>query len=230
MATRWGMIAGAIGLFSAVVGLVQAFSFEHLDTVTCHYIQPGDADNDMLACVRDIPENAGNVVMLDWQTYVGEPHPRSEPEWPRRRPFSRHEEESFIDWYFSGCDDFALELNRTCAVLDTAQNAWVDDPQVKAMVEAQFSTSGAPLPNFPDNGMSIRISGNGQTTNPFSSFETTEGWDVAHGPYQVSRRPGDGSVTYSLSPAPMTDSLSAQVRCAERDWPDWMKFLACPFF
>lgn len=220
----WAMIVAVVGFVSATVGLIQAFSFDHLATVECHHFGPRDNDSDMLDCLHDLEANAENVVMLDWHTYAGAELPQSSPEWRRRFPFERRVEDDYVGWQFEGLT-FASEINRACA----ERCDW----DALGPIEQHFSnrgTSFSDIDSIGDNGMGVRIRGSGQSVNPFSSFEIeTEGSDIAQGPYQISMSNRDAHEVFWLSPAPMTDRLAAQVRCAERDWPAALKFFVCPF-
>ena len=218
-------------LFVGFLSAIQAFSFEHLDRVECHYYAD---ESNMMDCLRDLNSHVGEVVVLDWDTYVGSEIPSSNPEWKRRRPFERRIEQNYVGWHFEGCT-FAQEINRSCTVkcnMTTGVCTNNDWESTTRILDAKFSrgrTTWADLP-LPDNGLSVRIQGNGQSANPYSSFEIeTEGLDIAQGPFQISMSNRDANFILWLSPAPMTDSLASQVRCARRDWPYLLKFFVCPF-
>lgn len=228
---RWEAIAGVVGFLSAAIALVQAFNFTHLDRIECSTL--GDRGR-MMNCVYDLNSHIGEVVMLDWQTHVGDPLPGSNENWQRRRPFERRTEDDWVGWQLEPCT-FATEIGRECAFTGDQYNSGMATAyweQTARRLEARFSDGALRWEDmpFPDNGLSVRIRGHGQVANPYSSFEIeTEGYDIARGPYQISMSNRDANFVLWLSPAPMTDTLPAQVRCAERDWPQILKFFACPF-
>jgi hypothetical protein len=82
-----------------------------------------------------------------------------------------------------------------------------------------------------EGGIAIILEGQDQSVNPFSrlQIEPIEGGDMAYGPFQILSIMDDAAQTIRISPAPYTKELSAQVRCAEKDWPYFVKFFACPF-
>ncbi len=169
-------------------------------------------------------------MLLNWQTYAGEDIPSSNSEWRRRYPFERRTENDYVGWQFDS-STFEAELER--ADLNQHGSSQGDWEAKTRVIENQFpirGTSWSDLNSIVDNGMGVRIRGTGQTANPFSSFEIeTEGHDIAQGPNQISISNRDAHEVYWLSPAPMTDRLAAQVRCAERSWPTALKFFVCPF-
>lgn len=231
---RWAAISGIVGFVSTTVGLVQAFSFTHLEKVECHYSDPSDNDSDMMECLHDLNARVGQVVLLDWQTYVGQKIIGYQPGYERQRPFERRTGDGFVGWQFEGCT-FTAEINRECAFTGDQYDSGMATAywsETARMLEARFSNgriSWDKMP-FPDNGLSVRIRGNGQSVNPYSNFEeNTEGADIAQGPYQISMSNRDANFILWLSPAPMTDSLASHVRCARRDWPQLVKFFVCPF-
>ena len=225
-------ILGLVGFISAIITLTQAYSFVHLPKVEGHYYHSDLDNNSVFEFLFDVRANVGNVVMLDFQMYVGREIVGRGNE---RHPFRRRTEGKSVGWYFHPCS-FADEVGRQCAFTskEWEGSARVYWRETANMLEEKFSNGRISWNELdaitPDNGLTVLIEGSGQNTNPFSSFEmNTEASDIASGPFQISMSNRDANFILRLSPAPFTDGLSAQVRCAKRDWPYAVKFLLCPF-
>jgi len=219
-------IAAIVGFAASIVGLIQAFSFNHIETVTCHYTSQQDEQSTVLECLRGLNANAGDVVMLDWQTYVGEIR---EPGWdePYRLPFERRVSPDWVRWQF-GASQFCEQLGVS------EQNCSGDDNfhgRVVPMLNERFSQNDTTWydAGVLNNGLSVTISLGIRGANPFSTVGQIEEYDVAQGPFQISFENSDNAGRLWLTPAPMTDALAQQVRCARRDWPGIIRFVVCPF-
>ena len=237
----WPAVIGALGLFGTAVGLVGAFSFQQLQTVTCNIPQPPDRGN-IIDCLHDIRVSAGDVVLLDWTSYIGEPMPEG---WePQRYPFLRRIDGASISWGFDleaiaveACDRHPSEYPAR-----RGQCGWIGSSEgygaTEALVAARYSAKGLSYRDIgvPDNGLGVTIVGGDQSVNPFSSFHSgvyRETWagtlDRAEGPYQITLTSEDAFDSFRLSPAPMTDELARQIRCSRREWHALVRFIVCPF-
>ncbi len=234
-------ILGLIGLFSGVVTLLQAYSFTQIKKVHLEYYPmskdhyPTSRDNDWFEFISDITSNVGNIVLLDFNMATGSVDYKD-----RRHPFTRRQVDTkSIGWHFDSCSftteiNRALGINRQCAFAKWDKNDlrnWDETTKIFDRVFSDGRVSWDSLKrSIPDNGLTFMLAGNGQAVNPFSSFEIeTEGYDVARGPYQISASNRDANIIIRISPAPYTKELSAQVKCAKKDWPDLVKFFICPF-
>lgn len=226
-------LAAVVGFASAVVGLAQAFSFTHLRRIECHHSDPAlgqrDVSGAMLPCLRDIQDSVDGTVLLDWETYVAEDRTNQYGELVGI-PFDREVEDGSVSFQF---DYASVALEAATTVGDT-QNS----EEAFSKIDHLLSSDGYSVREayfLSDNGIALTIYTNGGAgSNPFSVVELGR-WggadsivDQATGPFQVTLLTGDAR-HYRLSPAPVTDDLAREVRCARREWPDWMKFFVCPF-
>jgi hypothetical protein len=222
MNARLTVISAVVGLIASVVTLIQAFTFTHLPTLQARYFGPGVKDNTLLEFLAGIKAHDGSVVMLDLTMLPVSAH-----------PFGRAADSESVRWFFDSCA-FAELLHRNCAFSRWTDADKADWEQTTRLIEANFSSGGAPWKEvhdaIADNGMSVKIIGAHQSVNPFSQLTiNSEDADVAIGPYQVSIANQDGEAVALLSPAPAGKDLAAEVRCAKRSWPFAVKFLLCPF-
>ena len=228
-------IAGFIGFVSGAISLVQFYSFTQIQKIKLEY-DPSGTKNNLFEFIYDLNENIGNIVILDFSMPVGKQIPGYKGE---RHPFYRSLiDKKSVGWHFDECS-FALEVNRiTNDKRECAYGEWNESEtrrwnETIMLFNKHFSGGRIPYDklNIPDNGLAITLEGSGQTINPFSSLqiEAIEGGDMAYGPFQVSSSMDDAAGVIRISPAPYTKELSAQVKCAEKDWPYLMKFFVCPF-
>ena len=223
MKKRVVAVMGLVGFASATIGLVLAFSFTHLSKVE-------GRPNSVFEFLFDLNANIGKVVLLDFHMPIGQKLGYQN----RNQPFSRIEEGGSVAWHFDECE-LAKEVNRQCAFSDWNEADKEHWEATVRMLENKFSDGRVSWNKLksviPDNGVTVILRGTGQDVNPFSSFEIgTEGADIAFGPCQISKSNRDANFRIWLSPAPFTSELTAQVRCAQYDWPYALKFLLCPFF
>jgi hypothetical protein len=210
-----GVIALIVGLVSAIIGLYQTFLFSHLPQVRARYACGGGHDTNVMEFLRDLDVNSGQVVMLDFNMCASD--------------FNREVRGSAVTRFFDG------ETFLQAAGVDTKRN-WprseAEWDRATSVIDDRLSVGVVSMRDISrDNGMRVTLSGIGQTANPFSSLtEGSEGVDNASGPFQISIVSQYESFEYMISPAPVTDRLAAEVRCARRDWPAFAKALACPFF
>jgi hypothetical protein len=159
----------------------------------------------------------------------------------RRYPFERRLiDKKSVGWHFDGCA-FTSEINRIIhAKRECAYGEWNEAEtrmwnETIMLFNKHFSNGRIPYSKLkliiPDNGIAIILEGQDQSVNPFSrlQIEPIEGGDMAYGPFQILSIMDDAAQTIRIFPAPYTKELSAQVRCAEKDWPYFVKFFACPF-
>lgn len=224
-------VAAAIGFASAVVGLVQAFSFSHLRRIECQYIPEATVGHSraLLPCLREIQQSVDEVVLIDWVTYVGESRTNAYGE-RVAIPFERRATDEAVSFHF----DYLTLSTEVGAVVEDTGNA----DQAFREIDRAFAGDGVSVQNLDflsDGGFVLTIyTGGGAGTSPLTIVELNrfDGWsgmvDQATGPMQVTLLAGD-SRHYRLSPAPVTDDLAKQVRCAQREWPEILKFIACPF-
>lgn len=218
-------LAAVVGFISAAVGLIQVFSFHQLPVVVCHHY-PNDAGEDtsstMLPCLRDLQNNVDETVLLDWATYTGDNFV-NEFNVPMGKPFGRQRDGESLTFGFDYCT-FAWELGSRC---DRVSHDQITEVFSDGTISADAS-------GLSDNGFAVEIFGDRAGISPLTNVqweaqvELAPTLDIASGPFRVTRLSGH-SRTYRLSPAPMTDVLERQVRCARRDWPPIAKFLLCPF-
>ncbi len=210
-----------VGLVASLLGIWQVFSFEQLEPVAC-------SEERLFECLQSSISNSGRTVLLNLKLPVSSnEHPNG---------FKRRLTEGWVGWHFDSCN-FAERVGRRCTFTSeesedgTEQREWTETVR---LIEGAFSDgtiSWSQLkPQIPDNGLSIRILTDGQEINPHVSFElNTEDSDIASGPYQISSTNRDGNRIFWLAPAPYTERLGPQVRCAQRQWPTVVKALVCPF-
>jgi hypothetical protein len=227
MAKRWGIIVAAVGFISACVGLAQAFSFDHLQVIRCEYDGPAMRSSNMAECVNQLTSNVAQVVDLRLSMYSADGGYENAD---YTRPFARHELADAVQWTFTE-DTFAHEVAGSTTHVDRGDLRILSyDTSAIAAHFPDYQRLKDQMAAFP-SGIILEVPTTRQTANPFSRVELVKGLppDVLEGPFQISVRQVDETIVLTVSPAPMTDHLAAEVRCAKRDWPMWLKFLACPF-
>jgi hypothetical protein len=218
--TSWmSTLFGVVGFASAAVGLVQAFSFEHLERVKCSEVEA-------LECLAGIANHKESIILLNWDmlAYDG----RANPDmlgYVTLGPFKRKEQGELVAWIFHDLE-FVRGLGMS---VDDWTRASTHD-RVRRIIEQRLSRNGTRLEDtqMPNNGIVLSFVWKAGA-NPFMIMDNVEGNDVFRGPFQITYISNDLSDHYTLTPAPMTDSLGKQVRCANRDWTPLAKFFLCPF-
>lgn len=230
-------IAGFIGFVSGAISLVQFYSFTQIQKIKLEY-DPSSNKNNLFEFIYDISDNVGNIVMLDFSMPIGKEIPDYEGD---RYPFHRSlMDKKSVRWHFDGCSftdeiNRILKINRRCTTsFDKKENENFEEKWNETMRIFDKSLSIGRVSyedlHIIDNGLTLILEGSGQNVNPFSIFEIeNEGYDTAHGPFQVSSSNRDANIIIKISPAPYTKELPAQVKCAEKDWPYFVKFFVCPF-
>lgn len=227
--TRISILA-IVGAASAAIGLIQFFSFTHLERVNCRYIYNYEEQlNNLMECLQRLNSLNGSVVLLDWRTTIGD---KKGVHWIGNVeyyfPFNRRVDGNYI----------VLDLyHRTmCEVLDVNETECERDAHQKIidrMSADRLSMNGTSYNDIGrfNNGVSISLRNDNSDLNPFSRVSNLEGMnDRATGPFQIVSEYDDGSLNIFISPAVMTDSLVSQVRCASKDWSMIVKYAVCPFF
>ena len=211
---RVGLIAGAVGFASASLGLYQWFAIGHLPVIEGYYAcRGGGRGTNVFEFIKALDTYAGEVVMLRFQmceegfarTVNGDSVAR------------RFESETFVE--AAGIDPRSFEWR---------EEGW---NRVTPLIEEKLSKGTVSFSEVSwDNGIGLVVVGRDQTTNPYSTLSLgSEGVDSAYGPFQVSKQHGNESFSFVLSPAPTTDRLRTQVRCAAQKLPLWIRSVYCPF-
>lgn len=211
--SRIGRLAGVVGFISAALALYQWFAIGHLPEVEGHYECGGGYDTNVFEFIKALDTHAGEVVMLRFQmcedgfarTVRGDSVER------------RFESETFVE--AAGIDPRSFEWR---------QEGW---DRVTPLIEDKLSRGTVTMSEVSwDNGIGLVVVGENQTTNPYSTVSLgSEGVDSAYGPFQISKQRRSESFAFVLSPAPTTDRLRTQVRCARQELPLWLRSVYCPF-
>ncbi|MCI0627704.1 MAG: hypothetical protein L0387_39645 [Acidobacteria bacterium] len=211
---RLATLAAVVGFISAALGLYQAFAMDHLAQIAGYYECRGGGETNLFEFLRDLDDHAGEVVMLQLQMCAF--------------GFNRHVTEGSVVRRFEG-ETFLEAVGIEPSGFGWKQGDW---DRVTPIIEDKLSGGNVTLLDVSwDNGIGLVVVGAGQTSNPYSSVTLgSEGSDQASGPFQISKQNTGESFTFVLSPAPVTDRLAAQVRCARRVWPKLVRFAVCPFF
>lgn len=208
---NWKLIVVVVGFASAVVGLIRAFSFNHYEVIVCNYEAPKKTN--ILECLDRIIRNNENVILLHLEI--------------SSEAFSKTQKGKYAVWQFQE-DDWCRELGLSCPDTDDGMRTW---HEVRPNLKYNFSANGTDWADVPFGhyGTNLYLMLDEHTLNPYSDAHMDAGIDIANGPFQVSQSNDDGLDKITLTPAPMTDSLGREVRCARKAWPKYVKFFLCPF-
>jgi hypothetical protein len=211
--SRLGKLAGVIGFLSAALALYQWFAIGHLAEVEGRYECGGGYDTNVFEFIKALDTHAGEVVMLRFQMCAQGFARKVTGESVERR----FESETFVE--AAGIDPGSFEWR---------QEGW---DRVTPLIEEKLSLGTVTMREVSwDNGIGLAIVGQNQTTNPYSAVSLgSEGVDSAYGPFQISKQRRNEGFTFVLSPAPATDRLRTQVRCAREELPLWLRSVYCPF-
>lgn len=213
MNMNWKSIVVVVGFASAVVGLIRAFSFNHYEAIVCNYEAPKKTN--ILECLDRIIRNNEQVILLKLEISSG--------------AFSRTQQGKYAIWEFLPVN-WCQELGLSCSD-DKKDGTRIWQEKVFPNLKYNFSANGTSYTDVPFGhyGTFLYLMLDEHTLNPYSDAHADAGIDIANGPFQVSKSNDDGVDKITLTPAPMTDSLGREVRCARKEWPKYVKFFLCPF-
>jgi hypothetical protein len=199
-AVFWGTILVLINIFSIVnvaAELVQAFNFRQVHEVTSDFCNPEDAQR----LLRDLDRRREDIVFINFKF---DPY----------RCF-RYEKHNWLP---------ANERQRTLRLGFGNRN---DEHFLYLWFPTTPRTAGQLTSREP---FSVRLY-KGTADNPFTierSVRSSKDFDV-EGLYFVnfdSPEPGY-SYSFTLKPAPFTDTLVRQMKCLQKEWWAWIKQVGC---
>ncbi len=220
---NWRLIVTVVGFASAVIGLIRAFSFNHYESVVCHYEAPKKTN--IFECIDRIIRNNENVILLNLEINQS----RILPSGRSVETFSNMLLGKYMVYKFD-MESWCHELGLSCPGTVEGYRTWHEKVS-QTDLKYNFSANGTDFANIPFGhyGTWLYLMLDEHTLNPYSDAHVDAGIVIASGPFQVSKSNDDGLDEITLTPAPMTDSLSSEVRCARRAWPKYAKFFLCPF-
>ena len=220
----WRKIAYLIALASGVLTIYLVFSFDHIKRIEFYYSCNNKNSQPVFKFIKDLHENIGKNVFLDFQVDIHCPMARE------KKVFKRSVFDDGVLYSFEQCDLADMWKIQCSYPSNTPEDV---GERYYSAINHRYGAGGVKYSEYrdiaPANGAQLMVLKNEDGRNAFSSFLIeSEDFDIANGPFQVGLINNDGNSRYLVSPSPYSKKLHAEVKCANSWVP--LKPLICPFF